>query len=258
VIDVQGLMAEGCKSSSVVGIGLPEDMFEITDKQLKARNCKIQLKRADDPHELIFSLKSGRIDAALRGTLRATEVLKELKGAFSLTSTMRVAVMSAQNGKMFLLAPVGIDEGRDMESRLSIVRSSISYFSRAGWVPTVAVLSKGRPEDAHRGEDIRYSIKEGEKIAAILKGEGIEAKHVAILIEEAVKDADMVLAPDGVSGNLVFRALHFVGGTKAFGAPVVNIDKVFVDTSRSKSDFSEPVMLAAGLAQARSKRSGVA
>jgi putative methanogen marker protein 4 len=251
-------MAEGCKSALVVGIGLPEDLFEITDRRLKAQKCKIQLKRADDPHELIFSLKNGRIDAAVRGTLGATEVLKELKTAFSLSSTMRVAVMSAQDGKTFLLAPVGIDEGRDIESRLSIVRSSVSYFSRVGWTPTVAVLSKGRPEDAHRGEDIRHSIKEGEKIAAILKREGIEAKHAAILIEEAVKDADLVLVPDGVSGNLVFRALHFVGGMNAFGAPIVNMDKVFVDTSRAKSDFSEPILLAAGLARGRSKRGGVA
>ena len=31
----------------------------------------------------------------------------------------------------------------------------------------------------------------------------------------------MLIAPDGISGNLVFRTLHFLGGGKALGAPIL-------------------------------------
>jgi predicted methyltransferase MtxX (methanogen marker protein 4) len=62
------------------------------------------------------------------------------------------------------------------------------------------------------------------------------------------------MAPDGVTGNLIFRSLHFLGARRAFGAPVVNIDQPFVDTSRAKTDFSDPVLLAAGLAEVRGLR----
>jgi len=34
----------------------------------------------------------------------------------------------------------------------------------------------------------------------------------------------------------------------------VNIPKVFVDTSRTRSDFSDPIRLAAGLFQAQAKQ----
>jgi predicted methyltransferase MtxX (methanogen marker protein 4) len=79
-------------------------------------------------------------------------------------------------------------------------------------------------------------------------------KHFEILVEDAVKESELVIAPDGVAGNLMFRTLHFVGDRKAYGAPVVNIPKVFVDTSRGKADFSDAVRLAAGLFQAQAGR----
>jgi predicted methyltransferase MtxX (methanogen marker protein 4) len=113
----------------------------------------------------------------------------------------------------------------------------------------VGVLSKGRLEDRDRGSDIRRSIDEGEALTGQLKDAGLQARHHTILIEDAVRESDLVLAPDGVSGNLIFRTLHFVGGREAYGAPVVNIPRVFVDTSRAKSDFSSAVLLAAGLVQ---------
>jgi len=60
-----------------------------------------------------------------------------------------------------------------------------------------------------------------------------------------------VVAPDGVSGNLIFRTLHFLGGCRAYGAPVVNLDRIFVDTSRAKSDYSDSILFAAVLAAER-------
>ena len=42
----------------------------------------------------------------------------------------------------------------------------------------------------------------------------------------------------------MFRTLHFVGGAQALGAPVVNSDKVFVDTSRVKTDYRDSIALA--------------
>jgi predicted methyltransferase MtxX (methanogen marker protein 4) len=113
------------------------------------------------------------------------------------------------------------------------------------------VLSKGRAEDASRGREIRKSLGEGEGIAKTLVEQGIQAKHYSILLEESVRESDFVVAPDGVTGNLIFRTLHFVGGGKAYGAPFVNLPEVFVDTSRSKAEFSDSVLLAAGLAAAQ-------
>jgi predicted methyltransferase MtxX (methanogen marker protein 4) len=77
------------------------------------------------------------------------------------------------------------------------------------------------------------------------------AEHTEILIEEAARRYGMVVAPDGVSGNLVFRTLTFLGAGKGHGAPVVNIDKIFVDTSRASADYTNAIMLAKSLAESR-------
>lgn len=191
-------------------------------------------------------MRSGDLDAAVRGTLSSSAVLSEIKQAFDVDEIMRAAVMESR--KPFVLAPVGIDEGMDAASRLRMAEQTLRYFAGVGWKLRVGVLAKGRPEDRSRGSEIERSIADGEMIASSLTDRGYDARHYAILVEDAVRDCDLVLAPDGVSGNLMFRTLHFVGGAKAYGAPVVNLEKVFVDTSRAKEDFSEPVMLAAALA----------
>lgn len=253
MIDVEGLLAAGRKGGCKVGIGLAADAFSSTEKLIKSNGGRIELVRFDDPHGLAYSLKHGRIDAAVRGTMSSTDVLREIKHVFGIHEVMRTAVLLDHDRKAFLLTPVGIDEGKDIEARLAIVRASVEYFSPIGWKPKIGILSKGRVEDFHRGEDIRLSIEDGEKICAKLKGEGLDATHYTILIEQAVKECDLVLAPSGVTGNLIFRALHFVGGTVAYGAPVVNLKEVFVDTSRAKKDFSDSVYLAAGLVAAKAK-----
>ena len=79
--------------------------------------------------------------------------------------------------------------------------------------------------------------------------EGYDAYDAEILLEDIVREADLVIAPDGISGNIIFRALHFIGGAKALGAPVINTDKIFVDTSRAKTDYVDCIALAMKLTE---------
>lgn len=253
MIDVAALLKRGCKSPIRIGIGLPDELLVETTRRLESLGCRFDLVSFKDPAGLVSALSEGKVEAAVRGALSSVKVLAELKKGFGVEEVMRTAVLEDAQKKQFLLTPVGIDEGRDLEGRLRLVRATMDYFTPIGWTISTGVLSRGRLEDKHRGEDILSSIEEGEQMVETLKAEGREAKHYAILIEEAVRESDLVVAPDGVTGNLIFRAMHFVGGGKAYGAPVVNIDKVFVDTSRSKADFSDAARLAAGLAEARSR-----
>ena len=124
-----------------------------TKKQLSEQRSELRIDSYDDPHLLVMALKNGAIDAAVRGTMSSVKILAELKREFALKETMRTALLADSNGKPFLLTPVGIDEGMDMESRLRLVLSTMSYFSAAGWRLEVAVLSKGRTEDREEQGD---------------------------------------------------------------------------------------------------------
>lgn len=248
-MDVPGLMSRGCSSEAIVGIGVPQPLLAATAARLHGLGCSARLEKYDTPQELVRALRTGRVDAAVRGTMSSSETMSELKSVFGLSEVMRVAVLADRTRRPFLLAPVGIDEGRDLQERLRLAMAASGYFGRLDWKLTVGVLSKGRTEDAGRGDDIRRSLDEGEELVSELVKSGLDARHYAILVEQAVAERDFVIAPDGVSGNLMFRALHLVGGCEAYGAPVVNLSRAFVDTTRAKSDFSDAVMLAAGLAQ---------
>jgi len=248
MIDVKSLLVRGCRESSVVGIGLMGETAAATEAILLSSGCRLNVRYFESAKQLVSSLSRGEVAAAVRGTLSSSEVLKELKSAFSIREVMRTAVLEDVRGKQFLLTPVGIDEGRTMSSRLKLATTTIAYFEPAGWQIKIGVLSKGRVEDKGRGAEICRSLEAGEKTASTLLARGYAAEHFGILVEDAVKMSDLVIATDGIAGNLMFRSMHFVGGGKAYGAPVVNLEKVFVDTSRAKADFSDSIMLAAGLA----------
>lgn len=251
MIDVQRILDLGYRSSARVGVGLPAGLVAGTKRLLEGQHSELRIDSYDEPRLLVLALKNGTIDAAVRGTMSSAKILGELKREFALNEIMRTAVLEDSKGKPFLLTPVGIDEGTVLESRLRLVLSSLSYFSAAGWKLEVAVLSKGRPEDKGRSKEIETSLAEGEKLVQRLRKDGMKAEHRGILLEDAVSKADLVVAPDGVCGNLIFRAMHFVGGGRAYGAPVVNMKRVFVDTSRAKADFTDSILLAAGLASVK-------
>lgn len=247
MIDLGGLLEKGCRSRVRVGIGGADATRTIA--RLRDEGCDVELVGFRTSSDIVQALSRGEVHAAVRGTLGSKDTLGSLKEAFGLRAVQRTAVLGAADGKAFMLTPVGIDEGRSVQERMDLVRATLEYLRPAGWRPTVGALSKGRAEDAGRGDDIRRSLEEGDELVSTLRGEGLDAAHYTILIEDAVRERDLLVAPDGVSGNLIFRSLHFVGAGKAYGAPVVNLPAVFVDTSRAKADFVEPVLLAAGLAE---------
>ncbi len=254
LIDIEGLLAKGCSSSKRIGIGLPRRDSLALGRELRKMGAGVEVRGFEDGSALVTALATNQVDAAVRGVLGSSEVLAALKSRFRLRQVMRCALLGDCYGRQFMLAPVGIDEGMSARSRLEIALETVRYFSMPGWKISCGVLSKGRTGDASRGEEIKTSLRDGERIASQLRKAGVAAEHHEILIEDAVRKCDFLLAPDGVSGNLIFRTLHFLGAGKAYGAPVVNLGKVFVDTSRAKAEFSDSVLLAAGLAETRRGR----
>lgn len=257
MIDLESLLATGCTSDERIGVGLTGEMLSSTASLLNDRGCGgVELVGYDNPSEMSQALLRREIDGGVRGTLSSKDFLGVLRDAYGLDRILRTAVLGSADGRAFLLTPVGIDEGRTLDQRAELVSSTIEYLRPTGWSLRVGVLSKGRTEDGGRGEDIRRSLEEGVELAYMLGTEGIDAKHYGILVEEAAWECDLLVAPDGVTGNLMFRALHFVGAGRAYGAPLLNIPCVFVDTSRAREDFVEPVLLAAGLAKLGCGRAG--
>lgn len=203
----------------------------------------------DDPEALVTDLASGRIDAAVRGDMPSDVLLPLLKRALGLDRLERVVLMEPIGGKLFLLAPVGIDEGWTDAARAGIAMRAAGFAAAIGMDPRIAVMSGGRRNDRGRCPAVDRSLDSALEVTRILQGAGCDAYHCEILVEDAIKEAGIVIAPEGITGNIMFRTLHFVGGAKALGAPVVNADRVFVDTSRAKTDYRDSIALAKRLTE---------
>ena len=203
----------------------------------------IACRVSDNPErDLVDALMGGQIDAAVRGTLPAHSTLRYLREAAGVDHLQRVALLETGDGRQFLLAPVGIDEGSTIKSRIELIQKAIKLAEQTGRNKKVAILSGGRLEDIGRNPDVDRSLADAELIARCSGGD-----HCEILIEEVVGEYGIVIAPDGISGNLIFRTLVLLGSGTGHGAPVVNIDVPFVDTSRATEGFGNAIRLAKDL-----------
>jgi putative methanogen marker protein 4 len=245
-----------------VGIGIAEDpvkviasansaggLFEticyccpgVADKKNAQKN--VHFSEESHPEQaLIEDLVSGKIDAAVRGTLPSNTTLKALKKAMDVDHLERIALLETVHGKKFLLTPVGVDEGWTVAEKLELIKKGRVIAKKFGLPEKVGILSGGRLGDIGRHPQVDASLAEAELVARLA-----DAAHCEILIEDAIETCGLIIAPDGISGNLVFRTLTFLGGGHAHGAPVVNISRIFVDTSRASPNYTNALLLAASL-----------
>jgi putative methanogen marker protein 4 len=200
------------------------------------------LESSHPEQAMIDDLMAGRIDAAVRGTLPSNATLKALKIAEGVDHLERIALLETFQGKKFLLTPVGVDEGWTVAEKLELIRKGKNIAKRFGLPEKTGVLSGGRLGDVGRHRQVDASMAEAELVARLS-----DSVHCEILIEDAIKTCGLIIAPDGISGNLIFRTLTFLGNGYGHGAPVVNISRIFVDTSRASPNYSNALLLAASL-----------
>ncbi|HJJ98769.1 MAG TPA: methanogenesis marker protein Mmp4/MtxX [Methanocorpusculum sp.] len=203
----------------------------------------VELSVCSDPYQhLIDDLLARTIDGAVRGTLPADKTLRYLKKACCVDRLERIALLETIDHQKFFLAPVGVDEGWTVQEKISLINDARRLARSFGLPEKTAVLSGGRLGDIGRHSIVDKTIADAEKIAKLTG-----ASHREILIENAVKDCGIIIAPDGIAGNLIFRTLTFLGHGIGHGAPIVNISPVFVDSSRASAGYGGELRLAADL-----------
>lgn len=208
----------------------------------------------EDPQELTRALKNGEIEAAVRGDLDSKASMEAVKKTFGLTKVMRLALIQPRGEGVFFLAPVGVDEGGSIEEKFDLARRGATFLARMGVEARIGVMSGGRSTDRGRSAMVDRSIDEAEAVVGKLRSIGLDAEDVQILIEEAVRTKTLIIAPDGISGNLIFRCIHLVDGGRSMGAPILNLDAVYIDTTRAKTSYVDSIALASALCGGPVKR----
>jgi putative methanogen marker protein 4 len=198
-----------------------------------AQKVEFEVVLTESEEELINLLLNGKVVAAVRGSLSASHLMAVFREKYS--EIYRTSLLES-DGHQFLLAPVGIDEGDSLTQKEKIIEYGALFLEQMGLKPKIAILSGGRPQDKGRSSRIDNCINEAMELTRITRDK-YPVKHYFILIEDAVADgANMILAPDGICGNLIFRSLVFIGSVKSHGAVTLGIKEIFIDTSRSQSE----------------------
>nr|MDO8118050.1 hypothetical protein [Candidatus Sigynarchaeota archaeon] len=201
--------------------------------------------------ELVNDLRDGKIDAVIRGKLSSSAFLGDLKRAFQIDEMYRLALLATNSGIEFFFGPVGIDEAATPAQKRQLVSLSSLLLQKLGIAPCIYVLSAGRLGDVGRNPAIRESITQAIALVESMKPDipSGAIHHGEILIESAIASAgNVILAPDGVSGNLAYRTLVHLGGGHSYGAFYLNaqLPGPVIDTSRvgPPSEYAGALLLA--------------
>lgn len=267
-MDAKAIFEKARKVKAKVAIGAPNDL-KVANSVCKSAKRAVELGYAnvlvitefeeikDDVEVEITTrpekrltelLNNGEVDAVVRGALSSDKFIDEVKRVFKLSVLERASLIESPSGELFFLGPTGIDEGLTLNQKIGFIIDGASMASRLDMVFRVGVLSGGRLNDLGRNPEVDRSLVEGEFIASRARDMGFQVKHYQILLEDALREkATFILAPNGVVGNLIFRTLVLVAGWNSLGAPVLNVGKIIIDTSRARGDYLRPIVLASAL-----------
>ena len=240
----------------VAGLGENENIIKASNELNEIDDLEISLVKTED--ELIEAFKNPEIDAVIRGSLKASKVIKAIKEFKSDKTINRTTYINTEdeecfsNNYEFLLAPVGIDEGKNIEEKVTLAIQAANFIQYLGKMPKIAVLAEGRKDDLGRSERIDESLISSDELTNRLIetfkeldnfdndsdeiSKNYSIKNYYILLEQAIEDGyNILLANDGIFGNIMFRTLVLLDKWPSYGAVTLGIDEIFIDTSRDQT-----------------------
>ena len=216
-----------------IGVGDNENIIQACHI-FKGKHPKTDIKLIYSDEDLVKAALDDRIDAVIRGSLPASHIMQELKKHYPNLS--RATYINGDDYE-FLLSPVGIDEGTNVEERFEIAKNCIDFLKKVGKKPKIAILAEGREDDFGRGEEVSNSITESKKLTKMIEeNTSEEVENYFILIEKAINSkSNIIIAPNGRVGNIIFRTLVLLSSWPSYGAVTFGVDRVYIDTSRDQS-----------------------
>lgn len=216
-----------------IGVGENENIIQACHI-FKEKHPKTNLKLIYRDEDLVKAVLDDKINGVVRGSLPASNIMRELKESYP--DITRATFVSGDEYE-FLLTPVGIDEGETVEEKFRIVENCIEFLKKLGKTPKIAVLAEGREDDFGRGDEVSNSITESKKLVKLIEeNTSEEVKNYFILVEKAIHDdCNIIVAPNGRVGNIIFRTLVLLNSWPSYGAVTFGMDKIYIDTSRDQS-----------------------
>lgn len=220
-----------------IAIGLGENKNVLKAMNLfKSNHSDCNIKAINNEEELLRVLKDKSVDGVIRGSLPSSKIMKNIKELNPQNKVLRATYVNGKEYE-FLLSPVGIDEGITIEEKCKIAINCAEFLKKLSKTPKIAILANGRKGDYGRSKEINKSIDESEELVQLIENQSdYMVKNYYILLEQAIRDKyNVIIAPDGIIGNIIFRTLVLLNSWPSYGAITFGIDGIYIDTSRDQS-----------------------
>lgn len=215
------------------GVGENKDILKACDIFKKDKK-DVNIKLIKNDKLLVENILNENINATIRGSLPASNVLKKLKETYPQIS--RATYIHGKNYE-FLISSVGIDEGNTIDEKLKIAINCIDFLKKLNKTPKIATLSYARLGDYGRSIQINNSLDDTKKLTNLIETQtNQKIENSCVLIDQAIKNrCNILITPNGIVGNTIFRTLVLLNSWPSFGAITFGIDEIYIDTSRDQN-----------------------
>jgi putative methanogen marker protein 4 len=225
----------------VTGFDKNKNILLATDEANKIEDLEVIVVKSEK--QLFESIISKDVDAVVRGSFSSHTLMKRIKDHYNkpINRATYIKHQIANESYEFLISPVGIDEANSTEDKIILATQACNFLNNINLNLKIAILASGREDDYGRNNLIDESLKDSEelynKIINNFKGRNdIQVKQYYILLEKAIQEKNnLILFPNGIVGNFIFRSLVLLNSWNSYGAVALGIKDIFIDTSRDQS-----------------------
>lgn len=253
-----------------IGFGLSEPNKEILKSLVKSKkyaeivlvgpsaikNVKgfAKIISQEPEKDLAKMLFNEELDGIVRGTIddfKTWEAYQKLIGPEKSNKMIELALMEDFYGRQFFLSQASNPLGWSREEKIKDCEGIINFMKlELGLKPKIGLITGVRHETYQRKKKVKEEVQrilnqtyeDADFIADYFTKRKIVAKNYAIEIETALKEeCNIIVPPNGMVGNQIFRTLILVGGGKFLACSRANFPHPYEDNSRSETDFEPHV-----------------
>lgn len=206
---------------------------------------------SDNPErKLPELLVNGEFDGIVRGTIddfKTYENYQEIIGRGRTAKMINLALLEDAYSRQFFISEASNPSGWTKEEKIKSCEAIIDFMKKElGVKPKIGMITGVRHDTYKRRKNTRSGVigilnktyEDAEEIIKYFRKKRIEAKNYAIELDAAVEDnCNIIVPPNGMVGNQIFRALCLIGGGKILICPRINLPHCYEDNSRCEKDF---------------------
>lgn len=203
------------------------------------------------------NLSSATDSVIFLGARPSNDIYDQIKTETGAEKIFRLSVFLTHKEKLLFTTPAGPDMNSGLEDLEFCVKAGMPLIQNLGIQPEIGIISGGRSGDLGRNETVDQTILGAEALEKKLNAEGISAKHYTILIEDAVKEANFLILPDSLSGEMILKTVAGVGEGVEIGnilllkppaGKTISGDKIYIEQLTKKADLANAEILKEALA----------